>query len=661
MLVELREGRAQPPLFAIPGAGGAAGELAAVARALPGTRPVLAFDVFMGNTVEAMAAEAAAAIRARQPRGPYHLMGYSFGGLVALEAARALTAAGGTVAFLGLIDAVYDRRHWPFPTFLAATIRRAGGHLARLARTPLRTAAPEFVDRARRLARRLLSRAGAGVEGPSDGSVQARAFAAMAAYRPTHTDLPVTLFTSHADADFGADAAALWRPLAPALAVRRIDAAHLALVRDPSCVAALANALDAEMTAAATPARPVVLVAASFNWVASSRLALGLAEAGFAVEAVCPRRHSLWKLRLPERLHRYSPVRPQASLARAIAASRPDLIVPCDDRAAQALHGLYARSDPATAEGAALRARLERSLGRAANFPVLYARADAMALAAEAGARHPRTERVRSRSDLEAWIAAHGLPAVLKTDGSWGGREVVFIREPSDIAAAYRRLAAAPSPLRAAKRLLLDGDPGPARALAEGRRPQLSVQAFVGGAAGNAAVACLDGEVLAAVYVEVVRSDGATGPATVVRVLDHPEMARSVAQMVRRLGLTGLCGFDFVLDAHTGAAHLIELNPRATPTAHLIGADGADLLGALHAGLTRRASRRRARPDYADGLVALFPQELRRDPGSDYLRTAHHDVPWDAPELVEAALAEAHGSRAALDQLARRLGRGTDG
>jgi thioesterase domain-containing protein len=45
-----------------------------------------------------------AAIRRRQPRGPYALAGYSFGGPVAFEIAKALEGQGERVAFLGSID-----------------------------------------------------------------------------------------------------------------------------------------------------------------------------------------------------------------------------------------------------------------------------------------------------------------------------------------------------------------------------------------------------------------------------------------------------------------------------------------------------------------------------------------------------------------------------
>lgn len=44
---------------------------------------------------------------------------------------------------------------------------------------------------------------------------------------------------------------------------------------------------------------------------------------------------------------------------------------------------------------------------------------------------------------------------------------------------------------------------------------------------------------------------------------------RTFGQSVSQFGLSGFCGFDFILD-DGGTAHLLELNPRVTPTCHLL-------------------------------------------------------------------------------------------
>jgi len=43
-------------------------------------------------------------IRVVQKDGPYHIAGYSFGGIIAFEMAQQLRAAGSLVGLVGLID-----------------------------------------------------------------------------------------------------------------------------------------------------------------------------------------------------------------------------------------------------------------------------------------------------------------------------------------------------------------------------------------------------------------------------------------------------------------------------------------------------------------------------------------------------------------------------
>ncbi|WP_036479318.1 amino acid adenylation domain-containing protein [Myxosarcina sp. GI1] len=52
-----------------------------------------------------------------QPQGPYHLMGISFGGIIAFEIARRLIARGHEVKFLGLVDTYYPRSNTAFQDF----------------------------------------------------------------------------------------------------------------------------------------------------------------------------------------------------------------------------------------------------------------------------------------------------------------------------------------------------------------------------------------------------------------------------------------------------------------------------------------------------------------------------------------------------------------
>jgi polyketide synthase PksN len=78
-----------------------------LARSLNVSRPIYALqapDADHPGTIEGLAALYVAAIRTVQPRGPYHLGGWSMGGVIACEMAQQLCADGEHVATLSLID-----------------------------------------------------------------------------------------------------------------------------------------------------------------------------------------------------------------------------------------------------------------------------------------------------------------------------------------------------------------------------------------------------------------------------------------------------------------------------------------------------------------------------------------------------------------------------
>ncbi len=65
------------------------------------------------DRIETMAAWYVKEIRGVQPQGPYLLGGWSMGGLIALEAARQLNAAGQTVALVAMFDTYLSLADFP--------------------------------------------------------------------------------------------------------------------------------------------------------------------------------------------------------------------------------------------------------------------------------------------------------------------------------------------------------------------------------------------------------------------------------------------------------------------------------------------------------------------------------------------------------------------
>ena len=149
---------------------------------------------------------------------------------------------------------------------------------------------------------------------------------------------------------------------------------------------------------------------------------------------------------------------------------------------------------------------------------------------------------------------------------------------------------------------------------------------------------CRKGEVLACECMDVVRTWVARGPSSVLRVIRDEEMESAMRRMVKRLGVSGFCGFDFILEPTSGRLLLIEINLRPTQMVHLPLGAGRDLVAAYVRellgveGVQDRAAATRGE------LIALFPQELQRDPESEFLAQGYHDVPWKMPRLIELAL-----------------------
>jgi hypothetical protein len=390
--------------------------------------------------------------------------------------------------------------------------------------------------------------------------------------------------------------------------------------------------------------RPRVLLVSTCHWLSPARLAVALVAAGCEVVAVCPRGHPLTRIHGPSRIHPYHPLTPVRSIDAAIDDAQPRVVIPCDDVATLHLHRLYDLALGRNKRGTALQALLVESLGAPASFPIAASRAALMAFAQEIGVRVPATAAVRTTDELRRWLFRNGLPAVLKADGTYGARGVRVVHTDAEAVDAFRVLTSPPRPARALKRAIVNRDWSYTRLCALQIRPAVSVQRFVAGPEANSTVSCHHGEVVASISARVLRTLGENGPASALQIVDHADIADSVGRIVRNLKLSGLFGFDFVLEEGTGAPYLIEMNPRATQVSHLRLGPDRDLPGSIRA-IAAGEPVRDTPPLTARDVIALFPQEWRRDPASRLLREGYHDVPWESPDLVSACLREDLRSR----------------
>jgi hypothetical protein len=361
-----------------------------------------------------------------------------------------------------------------------------------------------------------------------------------------------------------------------------------------------------------------VLIATTMTWPFPAQLAGAFAGTGARVEALAPTGSLLARSRYPHRHHLYSSLGPTDCLVQAIAAARPDMIVPCDDLAARLVAEVQADALPG--------------------------RLDFLRRAAEAGAPVAESEEIANEADLGGAIDRLGLPLVLKLDNSWGGEGVMIGTSREEAIAAFRRLGRQ-SRLRNVLRALRGrGSHFLTQALYPVCR-RISAQRFVKGAPATSSIACWRGKVVAAHHFDVRVSTTLTSPASVITVSDCKEMAAAAEAVAAAFHLSGLFGLDYMRDSQ-GRVYLLEMNRRATPTMHL--SLEQDLVASLLGAAGFAAQVRPAVTDKRE--IALFPREWLRDPTSPWLTRAYHDVPWDDPMVLLACVQSATPTaRAALE------------
>ena len=110
-VVPLQPHGTRPPLFIVHGVGGNVVNFYGLSMRVGPDQPVYGIQsqALVANQpallhLKDMATHYIKDIRRVQPEGPYHLLGYSFGGTVVLEMAHQLRAAGEEVALVGMID-----------------------------------------------------------------------------------------------------------------------------------------------------------------------------------------------------------------------------------------------------------------------------------------------------------------------------------------------------------------------------------------------------------------------------------------------------------------------------------------------------------------------------------------------------------------------------
>jgi ATP-grasp domain len=372
--------------------------------------------------------------------------------------------------------------------------------------------------------------------------------------------------------------------------------------------------------------RSSVLLASTTWWPSCAKLAVAFVHHGCKVEVVCPSGHPFEFMSGIRKRYPYRVLDSLGSLCEAITLSRPDLVISCDDGVVWQMHELH-RTRPE------LRPLIERSLGAPASYEVVASRAKAMQLAQELGIRVAETKGIATASDLRDWFSVPGALGVMKLDGTCAGKGVQIVSSLAEAEHALATMHRPPSTVEACGRWFAIRDAMALWNWKNHKPPVFTIQKFITGRPANMMMACRDGKVLAAVTVEVLWAQGATGPASVVRLIENDEIQMAAERLAERLQLAGFHGLDFMLEDETEHAYLIELNPRCTQLGHLRIEGQGDLAGVLCGASTDASLLQDHRAVYAE-TIAFFPQALMSNPRCPYLESSYIDVPWEEPQLV---------------------------
>jgi acetoacetyl-CoA synthetase len=247
--VLMKPGNDEPPLFMIPGAPGSILQLGPFAAALPVPMPVYAIKPrgleegeTPRETIAEMAEYAIGAMQAVRPHGPYLLVGYSAGGLIALEMAQRLAVAGDAVPFIVLLDTYPSKQVWPLKCHAEILARQTGRAIRSLRQYSPSQAASEIARRSRSLMEylaasgvRLLPPPPVVPEGWSAASrrVHVATFNAGEAYRPAPYSGKVIFAQAEEIADQEpSDPGRVWRRFLSDFETRKVPGGHIAMVEE---------------------------------------------------------------------------------------------------------------------------------------------------------------------------------------------------------------------------------------------------------------------------------------------------------------------------------------------------------------------------------------------------------------------------------------------
>jgi thioesterase domain-containing protein len=274
-LKRMKPGAGAAPIFIFPGSPGSLSQLAPLVGCLRTAASIYGVEpkgVYPGEDplerIEDMAEYAIRDIELAARGGPYLLVGYSAGGLVAFEIARRLSSDGANIALLALLDTCPSEKTWPLRCKIEVFVRQFTHRSKQLLIIP-RAEITAFIGERFRGIFAYLWRSGLGLRGwqrpatgtmpPAEQRLHHTTIAAVVRYRPSYYDHKITLFKPD---EIGMqmqprDPRSAWGKFARELEIHVVQGTHVSMTCDVEILAARLSAC-LETAIAAGPSPPPV-------------------------------------------------------------------------------------------------------------------------------------------------------------------------------------------------------------------------------------------------------------------------------------------------------------------------------------------------------------------------------------------------------------------
>lgn len=235
-LVPLKSGKEECPVFLAHGLRGSVLEFFGLVKHLETPHAIYGLQAIAENGadrefehIEEVAQFYAEAIQERQPRGPYRLIGYSLGGLIALEIAQRLLARGQSIASLILLDA-YPHGSALRPSQRARLLARLARHHSSVIRgLPLSSALKYLLSSTERMRFAPRGEAERFIRRPYLEPLRVagdKAYLALKQYRPNYYGGKIRFVKAAEASVFPTDPAAVWAPWVQNLEVETAAGDH---------------------------------------------------------------------------------------------------------------------------------------------------------------------------------------------------------------------------------------------------------------------------------------------------------------------------------------------------------------------------------------------------------------------------------------------------